>query len=221
MQMWKYFWCLSSLNAKSEYIGKDRTVRYLIFVLRELTELAAIHLWNIVISRDMPPQIPNWDKLFLTLVAFFSSQMMRHKSLVPRSGLSPLIQPQMIMLLLHIGCFDKCLITLVALGWDVETQIVGCQLARGETPRWSHKTQLIAQISGPHSQSHSRLQQIQQIHPTNPKSQSSRGRNTFTLQPIPLSVSTNPKSLREKYFCPREIIRFQQIENPGGEMLFL
>ena len=101
----------------------------------------------------------------------FSSQMMRHKSLVPRSGLSPLIQPQMIMLLLHIGCFDKCLITVVAL-WDVETQIVGCQLARGETPRWSHKTQLIAQISGPHSQSHSRLQQIRQI-------QNHSGRNTF------------------------------------------
>ena len=122
------------------------------------------HLWS---------ASSNWDKFSLTLAAFFSFQMMRHKSLVLLSGLSPLVQTtKHYMFLLHISfhicCFGKCLITLVAL-WDVETQIVGCQLARAA--RWTTKHNWLLRSPAHHSQSHSRLQQIQQI-------QNHRGRNT-------------------------------------------
>ena len=67
-----------------------------------------------MLDNDLPSShIANWDEVFL--VAFLSSQMMRHKSF-----LSEILPEKNIMLLLllmplHIANFEKCLITLVAL----------------------------------------------------------------------------------------------------------
>ena len=151
----------------------------------------------------MLPQIANWDKFFLTPVAFFSCQMMRHKNLVPRAGQSPLVQTTkhcasssyasshcLLGRMLHyIGCTLRC-----------DTQIVGCQLAGGREGGRDLLVEATKHNWLPRSpahlrQSHSRLQQIRK------------------------SIQQIQNHRTEKYFCAKEMICFQQIENPGGEKL--
>ena len=114
----------------------------------------------------------------------------------------------------QVALIDKYFIALVALVQlsDIETQIVGCQLARAA--RWTTKHNWLPRFPPP-------------ANPTlvfnksaNPKSHQEKylcqEKNTIACQDLRHHHSSTNQNHRENVLLYREIICFQQIENPRG-----